>query len=432
MPGASGQSVHERAVMTALTGLTALTPLFVVLMHRGLAPLILTMGFIVVTRAEPWRKGVPHFFLRPDFKAPVICGAYAFLALCVWIAASALWSPLGEKWELGINLFFPAAAGGAIIWEIARRPAGQSARMATVFAIAIAASAALLLLEGVAGAPLRALTPPADLSPERHKDFTALGRGVTAIAPAVFPAAAIALRRTGRRLAAAGIVAAALAAALSLSISANVFALSLGAAAALLALAQPKRTLAGLIWFALAVLFVAPFAAAALPAEMLAERFNGDAPASWLQRLAVWKAAGAAAVDALPFGRGVDYARAWSAAGATVDLPGALARLPAMPTHPHNVFLQIWLELGLPGVAAFAAFVYCGGRALMRVQLPRPVAAGAAGSIAAVAASLMVEASLWQVWRISAMTLAAFGVSLSYFIYQNGVRLHSRKRNGVT
>lgn len=423
--------MHERVVMATLTGLTALTPLFAVLMHRGFAPLILVMGLAVATRAEPWRKGIPNFFLQPDFRDPVVLGAYAVLAFCAWIAVTALWSPLSEKWEIGINVFFPVVAGGGVLWEILRRPADQSARLATVFAIVIAVSAALLLLEGVAGAPLRALTPPTDHSPERFKDFTALGRGVTAIAPAVFPAAAIAFHRTGRRLAAIGLVALALAAAASLSIAANVAALLAGAGAAIIALKAPKQTLAVLTWLFIAALLVAPFAAAVLPVDALAQRFDGNAPASWLQRLAIWRESGRAALEALPFGRGVDYARAWSETGATISLPGALSGLPAMPIHPHNIFLQVWLELGLPGVAALGTVFYCGGKAVLRTPLPRPVAAGIAGAAAAVLISAVIEASLWQVWRISAIALAAFGASLSYFVYQKGVRLPPGERSGV-
>ena len=99
-----------------------------------------------------------------------------------------------------------------------------------------------------------------------------------------------------------------------------------------------------------------------------------------------------------------------------VDVPGAPVLLSVSPNHPHNVFLQIWLELGLPGVAATAAFIWFGLSALMRAQLSRAVGAASAGAFVAIVVSVMVEGSLWQVWRLAAMALAASGVALAHML----------------
>jgi O-antigen ligase len=85
-----------------------------------------------------------------------------------------------------------------------------------------------------------------------------------------------------------------------------------------------------------------------------------------------------------------------------------------MPTHPHNAFLQVWLELGIPGVAALALLIYFGMTTLTRARLSKAVTAAAAGAFAAIMVSLTVEASLWQVWRLAAMGLAASGVALAH------------------
>ncbi|MHA7873591.1 MAG: hypothetical protein ACX939_14680, partial [Hyphococcus sp.] len=77
-----------------------------------------------------------------------------------------------------------------------------------------------------------------------------------------------------------------------------------------------------------------------------------------------------------------------------------------------------WLELGLPGVISLALFIYFGGLTLRRASLPVPVLAACIGAAAAVAVSMLVEGSLWQVWRIAAMALAGMGIALSYSLHK--------------
>lgn len=417
--------------MATMIGLVALLPFSVVFAHRALAPMILIMGFAVGSRGEPWRIGIPYFLLKPDLKDPVVLGGYAMLAFCAWLGLTAIWSPLGEKWELSIGVFLPVLAGGALVWEILRRVASEATILANVFAVVIVLSALLLLIEGLTGAPLRAIFPPEDLSPQRYKDFVALGRGVSVIAPAVFPAAAIIYRITDNKFAPVVVIMLAIAAAMIFSIEANFAALVVGGLASLFALLYPKRIVLIMTWLIVMVLVAAPFIAVALPVEWLMETFGESLSLSWLQRLYVWREAGAVALDGLPFGHGIDYARAWSEEGGMILIPNAPIPLPEMPTHPHNIFLQIWLELGLPGVVAFGLFIISGGRALAAVEWVRPVVACVIGAIAVTLISALVEASLWQVWRISAVVLAAMGASLSYSVYQIGDRAAVDARRGI-
>ena len=140
--------------------------------------------------------------------------------------------------------------------------------------------------------------------------------------------------------------------------------------------------------------------------------------ATWYHRLAIWDSAAARIADGMPLGFGADYARMWTESAPVVEVPGAQVPLSVMPLHPHNVILQIWLELGLPGVISLGLFFYFGGVALRRASLPTPIIAVTVGALAAIVVSLMVEGSLWQVWRLAAMALAAMGVALSYSLHQ--------------
>ncbi len=113
-----------------------------------------------------------------------------------------------------------------------------------------------------------------------------------------------------------------------------------------------------------------------------------------------------------------------------IDIPGAPAQLSLMPTHPHNVFLQIWLELGLPGVVAVGFFIYCGMKALRKAEPPIAIVAALMGSAAAILVSFLIEGSLWQVWRLASVALAGMGAALAYSLHMNWVRPEHGNRRG--
>jgi len=284
------------------------------------------------------------------------------------------------------------------------------------------AGMAILSFEGVSEGFLRATLPPGGATDDRTRDIIALGRGVTALAPALFPAAAIAVRQWSRK-AALFVLAMGVAAAVTNDVLANVVAIGAGLAAAALALGAQRITLKLAGWGAIAMLVLSPAIAALIPVDAIFAIVERNASAetvmtmsSSLHRLAIWKASAAEAISCLPFGCGADYARMWNATAPMVMVPGEPAALSVIPNHPHNVFLQIWLELGVPGVVAVAAFIWYGLAALLRARLSKAVGAAAVGAFVAILVSVMVEGSLWQVWRLAAMALAASGVALAHML----------------
>lgn len=206
--------------------------------------------------------------------------------------------------------------------------------------------------------------------------------------------------------------------------SANATALTVGGVAVGAALVAPRLAVQACGWALLTLLFAAPLMAF-LPVEVIFENFSDTAPPSWLHRVAVWQSVAVNIPEAMPFGAGADYARIWKESAPLIAIPGAVTPVSLMPTHPHNVFLQIWLELGLVGVFSMAAFIFCGLRALTNTSLPNGVAVAASGALGAIAVSMFVEGSLWQVWRLAAMALAAMGAALVYSLY----RLREGKRS---
>ncbi len=383
--------------------------------HRGLAP---AAGFIALTiglRPQIWRSGFALFAPARIFSTPLSVAALSMGGFAVWIAATAFWSPTpGAEW-LGLTAFAATLAGGALVFEALRATQRRARRFAQIFAISVSAAAALLLFEGLSGGYLRSVLPPEDASPLRWKDMTALARGVTAIAPLVFPAAVLLFRLTGSWVVALTPLGALLVAAAQFSVFANVIALAVGAGGFALALARPRLSAILLTAAFLAGLFLSPIVAASAPISALVS--DGDLPASWSQRLILWQVAAARALgDCFPGGCGADFARAWHAQGGLIDVVGFPLPLPLIPIHPHNVFIQIWLELGLPGVMFFAVALTAGAAAIFRSNIDRLSLAAMIAAASVSFISVMLEASLWQVWRLAVFALAAFGCAVSYSI----------------
>lgn len=405
-----GPTTHERVVMAALVACAAFLPIIVPFAHKGAAPMILLMGLAVASRGETWRKGAPAFLLRPDFSNALAVSALAVTALTLWIGLAGLWAPRADAPRLALNVAAPIFAGGALVWEISRRPRGESDILARVLAAGAAAAILILLFEALTGGLLRALTPPADPTDGRVEDWKELGRGATIASVSLFGVLLLVGRLTRRRAVVAGLFAAALAAAIIFDITSNAAAIVLGALVFAAACARPNATVAIITAIIVAALLLAPLAAL-IPAEKIVAVVA--LPLSWAQRLFIWREGARAALDCLPFGCGPDYARLLKETVGTVDLPGAPAPLSKMPVHPHSVFLQLWLETGLPGVVLFGAAICAGAVAAMRARLSQAEKAAIAATGAAMLVSALVEASLWQVWRLAIPSLAGLFIALA-------------------
>jgi len=400
---------RDRASLHLLFALFVLLPLTVVFGHRGVAPWLFIAALPAFARGDFWQSAFGALFDRLNLRDPLFAGLAALAFFCLWIFASGFWSPKKQP-LLGFFVLGPALVGGSVVWFSLHLNRLWSYRLSLAFAISIAAGMGVLLLEGLTGGMLRSLLPPEDPSPDRIKDSIALGRGVTALAPSLFPAAVIAAF-LWRRLAAAGLLALGAATAFSNVIEANSVAIVIGLGAGLVAYPTPRAAVMATAAILIAALALAPLAA--LIDVEAAFALIGDAlPASWLQRLSIWQTAAAQIKEGLPFGFGADYTRIWQQSSPLIEVPGAPRPLTARGLHPHNLFLQIWLELGLPGVVSFAVFLYCGARILCRADITRMTAAAIVGAVIAFFATILVDGSLWQVWRFASIALAAMGAAL--------------------
>ena len=390
--------------------------------HRGAVIVAGLPALAIALRPEIWREGLPLLAPSRVAAGSLPRAAVAALLFALWIAVTGFWSPTPGAWKLALAVAGFTLAGGALVHEASRAAAARRRRIGVLFAGAVTAAAAVLLFEGLTGGALRALVPPADQSPLRWKDTIALARGVTFVAPLVFPAAAILFALTDSRLLALVPLLLALLAAAQFSVAANVVAILFGLGAAALALWRPRAVIIALGALFIASLLAAPLFAFA-PADAVLSAESALLPPSWAQRLNLWTEAGERILGGCFLaGCGADYARAWAAEGTMIDVPGSPVALMEAPIHPHNLFLQIWLELGIFGVLTMAGALSFALRRLASVGLQGVAFAAIAGAAAAAYISFMLEASLWQAWRLAVLSLAAFGGTLSYSLNRSGLR----------
>jgi len=75
-----------------------------------------------------------------------------------------------------------------------------------------------------------------------------------------------------------------------------------------------------------------------------------------------------------------------------------------LPLHPHNGALQIWLELGLPGAAGFAALFALAATRIKR-QTEASGTAAALGALGTAAPIWLLSFGIWQTWWMSVLVL---------------------------
>lgn len=147
---------------------------------------------------------------------------------------------------------------------------------------------------------------------------------------------------------------------------------------------------------------------------------------SFVHRTLIWRFVSDAIAEKPLLGWGMDGSR---------HIPGGNERIPMsvngvpknfehLPLHPHNSFLQLWLELGAVGALLFSVIV-CGLYALLgRVNMPGKSAELYMGALTSALMMMGASFSLWSNWWLAAMGIVAVTAVLV-------TRIHER-RSGLT
>ncbi len=361
----------------------ALMPLAMALANRS-SPLVVALAALCFLAAGLVAdRGSTLRALRAPLASPLGLAALAFLG---WCLVTALWSPFPAVTARAMREFAPTLLAAYIL---ARLAPGRLPAFAGPLALGAVALAGLAIALGLAlGMPLQTWLG------QRTAAFVFNRPALTLVL--LMGPVALFLWRTGRPLLAALVLAFAGLGILGSISGAAMLGLAAGVAMAVLALLLPRRVATGIAGLGLAL------AVALAPVEGdVLERFMPEAAHARLvqsssrARVAIARSFGAA-VAADPwrgagFGVAPRFAETPVAARIEPDLRPMLA-----VGHPHNSFLQVWTELGLPGAVLLALVLMLGLRAVH--ALPRPERTAALGLVAAAAAIAFVEHNAWAAW----------------------------------
>ncbi len=160
-----------------------------------------------------------------------------------------------------------------------------------------------------------------------------------------------------------------------------------------IALRAPQITLKLSVWLAAASVLFAPIVG--WLSRFASEDFMSRLPMSWDHRLRMWDYALARILEKPLTGHGLDASRAMQDSFTTrigVDIP-------YISLHPHNIGLQVWMELGAVGALFATGAILAMGVAAKRLAGRNPYRIAAmAALIVGVAIASAITVGAWQYW----------------------------------
>ena len=373
-----------------------MTPLLAYLAPLGFAPLLALAGLLVLPGLKLSRAAAPPLLI--------------LVALALWAAVSMTWSAdaidvtklkgYGDIESLtALKLFLQVATYGAAVVALRGLSDVGARRAGTVLAYGMVLLAVVAALDSLTGAAIYQrlhLATGEAIRPDLAMVKVSLSTYIQAL---LFWPVALILSRRSRPLLIWLLAAAVIATSMICSSDACVLALILGGLAWL-----AVRMFGGVAAKVLVGLVAAPFVLAPLAVLVgvetgLIAKLHALVPPSWDARLNIWTFA-ADHIQTHPFrGWGLDASRTFGL---------------AIPLHPHNAELQVWLELGAIG-AALAGVFFCwlAYGAVRLAERSRGEAAMAAGSLVSYLVIGGLSFGIWQEWwlALGALALVACGLA---------------------
>jgi O-antigen ligase len=380
------------ATLTVLTTVFALAGPILSLAPLGMAPLMIVAAVVATASERLANRRWP----RPD---SAMAGAAALLL--GGSAASLIWdidAVEGARKLLDIAAIFIAvlALSGSSDWLTAR----QQRRLALCLIGGVLAGLALLAVETLFDFPLYRLVKGDD---PRLVDLVESKRAVDSLPLLVWPAA-LALARIGRKWLGVALACGFTAASVKLTASSATIGMMVSLAALALAAASVKAARLALIGVTIVAF------AAIIPVAITAYDAGGT-DAAWLKRsgqhrVEIWHFAAEKILERPILGYGLNASRHIpnGAAVSKFQEPGK----PLIPLHPHDAFLQIWLELGLVGVAIVTALL-----AMLLLRIGRLPAMTGRFALAGYAAAIVVAGLAFGIWQSWWLATLGFGVAAS-------------------
>ena len=230
-----------------------------------------------------------------------------------------------------------------------------------------------------------------------------IARGGAVLAPLTFAYALLIYARTKRAWLSLLLMAATLALCASSVMDTAWLALVAGAIAFVVARAAPRFALIGLFGGLILYAVIAPWLSTTV---LTLDGIDDLGRVPWRgteQRIGIWHHVAGLVAERPLTGYGFDAARTLAKAEATV--PGT--NWPALPLHPHNAIMQIWLELGAIGIALVIAILATAARALWPMTARPLHLAATLATITGTAVLALASFGIWQYWWLAAWGFVA-------------------------
>ncbi|TAL00908.1 MAG: hypothetical protein EPO08_12170, partial [Rhodospirillaceae bacterium] len=339
----------------------------------------------------------------------VICAA----VLALWAAITSFWGYDTHFIDLG-RIVITIMLGIFLARGIAALPDSIAARLDLWVIAGSGVMVAFLLEEQVTGAWVSNLLHPEPkyqaIGPYYRHVFDIAGGGAAILAPTCIAVAVLIYVRARSKALAVVYFAFTLALCLRMPMAAAPLAIALGGMTFAAAYFFRRLTFAAiftgfafyLLTAPIVTVMLSPLGNVSLP-EASPPEFSEQDEVSRQARLGIWRHVSQLISDAPILGHGFDAARDLSATNE--KLPGT--DFPAIPIHPHNGVLQVWLELGAVGVLLVGGLLAAGWRATAPLWDKPLAAATVAGTLVAAAILILVSFSLWNTWWLATLSFAA-------------------------
>lgn len=360
--------------------LAAATPLFAWLAPKGFAALVALGGLMTL----------PALRIEDEDRPALI----VLFALLIWAAVSTVWSPFRPpsvekttvlKLALELPLYWSLVCGARRADERLRR------RARAVLAWGFGLFGLMLIAETFTAGAVYQRVRDVAYTPMRPDVAQAKLGHATFVMTALMPLAALGAPVRMRPWLALAMVVGAGCAAIAFKSDAPVIALVLAPAVGLAAWRWPSATPRAMATVAAVFFLGAPLAVWAVRRFADYGAIERAVPLSYAQRMGYWSHAVDWIGDRPLRGWGLDASRMFA---------------PGIELHPHDGALQVWLELGVVGAVAAAAFWSV---TLLRLVRPRRHAVAAATAACAAVYLLFgaINFGIWQEWWLALGALIA-------------------------
>ena len=370
-----------------ICALALLTPVIAVYVPLFIAPLVGLSAVLVGIHAA-WSR---EFRIWP---LPVIALSLGGFALVAVISMAWTYDPgvaNGNLAKFLATLISGAVIAGAARSVTERQRSTVSRYLKIGIALALLALALELLTDGIVTSFFK---PP----PDRTAFLNTFNRGLAIVALMIWPA----LYSWTRRHWGMGLATLVAVFCFLLNFLSEAALVSIGCGIIVFALVFrfPRRMGGALSFFAAFVFLSMPAVIDTLPPPKEISK-QLQLPGSSFHRLVIWKFTTENIEQRPLFGWGFDASRV---------IPGNKALIEgevALPLHPHNGVLQIWLELGALGAIVAAVLAACIAEAIRRNSADRVGQATASATFVATLVIFIVSFGAWQSWWMAAISIVA-------------------------